>query len=183
VRATLDALARRGKLPRRLPIWITEFGYQTNPPDPFQGSRLKKAAAFMDLSEWIAFRDSRVATYSQYTLRDDPPRSGPSILRWSSWQAGLYFRDGRKKPQVHAAFQLPLRVRVLSSNRVEIWGGRRETGGTAQVESKARGGGYRPLGSATVNGAGYFKRVFRVSGAARRTYRVTLDGVSRAKQP
>jgi hypothetical protein len=34
-----------------------------------------------------------------------------------------------------------------------------------------------------VNGAGYFKRVFRVSGAARRTYRVTLDGVSRAKQP
>jgi hypothetical protein len=183
VRATLDALARRGKLPRRLPIWITEFGYQTKPPDPVFGVRLKRAAAFMDFSEWTAFRNPRVATYSQYTLYDDPPGAGSGWQRWGTWQAGLYFRDGRKKPQVHAAFQLPLRVRVLSSNRVEIWGGRRAAGGTAQIESKARGGSYRPLGSATVNGAGYFKRVFRVSGAARRTYRVTLDGVSRAKQP
>ena len=32
VRRTLDALARRGKLPRALPIWITEFGYQTAHP-------------------------------------------------------------------------------------------------------------------------------------------------------
>jgi hypothetical protein len=84
---------------------------------------------------------------------------------------------------VHAAFQFPLRVRTLAANRVEIWGGRRSAGGTAQIESKAPGGSYRPVGSATVNDAGYFKRVFRVSGAARRTYRVTLDGVSRAKKP
>jgi hypothetical protein len=183
VRATLDALARRGKLPRRLPIWITEFGYQTNPPDRVFGSKLKRAAAFMDFSEWTAFRNRRVATYSQYTLYDDPPRPGSGPLVWSSWQAGLYFRDGRKKPHVHAAFSLPLRVRALSGNRVEIWGGRRAAGGIAQIESKPRGGSYRPLGSATVNAAGYFRRVFRVSGAPRRTYRVTLDGVSRAKKP
>jgi hypothetical protein len=183
LRATLDALARRGKLPRRLPIWISEFGYQTDPPDRIFGSKLKRAASFMDLSEWIAFRNPRVATYSQYTLYDDPPRAGSGPLTWSSWQAGIYFLDGRKKPHVFDAFRFPLRVRALSANRVEIWGGRRTAGGTAQIESKARGGSYRPLGSAPVNAAGYFKRVFRVSGAARRTYRVTLDGVSRAKQP
>src|SRR5207248_3061537 len=72
VRATLDALARRGKLPPGLPIWITEFGYQTNPPDPIFGASLGRAAGFMDQSEWIAFRNSRVAAYSQYTLFDDP---------------------------------------------------------------------------------------------------------------
>jgi hypothetical protein len=184
LRATIDALARRGKLPSRTPIWITEFGFQTKPPDPLQGAPLKRAAAFMDESEWIAFRNARVASYSQYRLFDDPPRPGSGPLRWSSWQAGLRFRDGRQKPQVYDAFRLPVFVRALSRNRVEIFGARRSlSGGTAQIESKARGASYRPLGTAEVNQTGYFRRVFKVNGAARRKYRVTLDGISRVKSP
>jgi hypothetical protein len=184
LRATIDALARRGKLPRRLPIWITEFGFQTKPPDPFQGAPLKRAAAFMDESEWIAFRNPRVAAYSQYTLFDDPVRPGSGPLRWSSWQAGLRFNDGRKKPSVYEAFELPVFVVTRGANRVEVFGGRRAlSSGTAQIESKAAGASYRSLGSAQVNGAGYFRRVFKVNGAARRKYRVTLDGISRVKSP
>jgi hypothetical protein len=184
LRATIDALARRGKLPRRLPIWITEFGYQTNPPDPTQGARLTKAAAFMDESEWISFRNPRVASYSQYTLFDDPPRPGSGPLRWSSWQAGLHFLNGKKKPHVYDAFRLPVFVRTLSANRVEVFGGRRTlSSGTAQIESKTSGAGYRSLGSAELNQAGYFRRVFKVNGAARRKYRVTLDGITRVKSP
>jgi hypothetical protein len=184
LRATIDALARRGKLPRRLPIWITEFGYQTKPPDPLQGTPLKRAAAFMDESEWIAFRNPRVATYSQYTLLDDPPRAGSGPLRWSSWQAGLRFINGKQKPHVYDAFSLPVFVRTLSANRVEVFGGRRAlSSGTAQIESKAPGASYRSLGTADVNQAGYFRRVFKVNGAARRKYRVTLDGITRVKSP
>jgi hypothetical protein len=184
LRATIDALARRGKLPSRLPIWVTEFGYQTKPPDPFQGAPLKRAAAFMDESEWIAFRNPRVASYSQYTLFDDPPRPGSGPLRWSSWQAGLHFLNGKRKPYVYDAFRLPVFVRTLSGNRVEIFGGRRTlAGGTAQIESKARGASYRSLGTAEVGQTGYFKRVFKVNGAGRRKYRVTLDGITRVKSP
>ncbi len=184
LRSTIDALARRGKLPRRLPIWITEFGYQTKPPDPIFGTSLRKAASFMDESEWISFRNSRVKTYSQYTLSDDPPRPGSGPLRWSSWQAGLHFLDGRKKPYVYDAFRLPFFVRTLSANRVEVFGARRTlTGGTAQIESKSAGASYRALGSVRVNSTGYFRRVFKVNGAARRKYRVTLDGISRVKLP
>jgi hypothetical protein len=184
LRATVDALARRGKLPRRLPIWITEFGYQTRPPDPLQGAPLKRAAAFMDESEWIAFRNPRVASYSQYTLFDDPPRPGSGPLRWSSWQAGLYFNNGRKKPQVYQAFSLPVFVRALSGNRVEIFGARRTlSGGAARIESKAPGASYRSLGTAEVGQTGYFRRVFKVNGAPRRKYRVTLDGITRVKSP
>ena len=181
LRATIDALARRGKLPRRLPIWITEFGYQTKPPDPLQGTPLKRAAAFMDESEWIAFRNPRVAAYSQYTLFDDPPRPGPGVLRWSSWQAGIYFASGKRKPSVFSAFRLPVYVRKLSGNRVEIFGGRRIAGETATVEAKAPGGSYRSIGSVAVNQAGYFRRVFKVKSASRSRYRVTIDGVSRVK--
>jgi hypothetical protein len=184
LRATIDALARRGKLPRRTPIWITEFGYQTKPPDSFQGTPLKRAAAFMDESEWIAFRNRRVATYSQYTLYDDPPRPGSGPLRWSSWQAGLHFLNGERKRYVYEAFNLPVFVRALSGNRVEIFGGRRAlSSGSAQIESKTPGGSYRSLGTATLNQAGYFRRVFKVNSATRRKYRVTLDGISRVKSP
>jgi hypothetical protein len=184
LRATIDALARRGKLPNRLPIWITEFGYQTKPPDPLQGAPLKRAAAFMDESEWIAFRNPRVASYSQYTLFDDPPRPGSGVLRWSSWQAGLHFLNGKRKPYVYDAFRLPVFVRALSGNRVEIFGGRRTlSSGAVQIESKAPGASYRSLGTAEVGQTGYFKRVFKVNGAGRRKYRVTLDGITRVKSP
>jgi len=184
LRGTIDALARRGKLPRHLPIWITEFGYQTKPPDPFQGTPIKRAAAFMDESEWISFRNPRVRAYSQYTLFDDPPRPGSGPLIWSSWQAGLHFRNGKQKPYVYDAFRLPVFVRTLSANRVEVFGGRRTlSSGTAQIEAKAPGASYRSLGSAEVNATGYFRRVFKVNGAARRKYRVTLDGITRVKSP
>ena len=184
IRATLDKLARRGKLPRRLPIWITEFGYQTRPPDPF-GARLKRAAAFMDQSEWIAYRNPRVRAYSQYTLYDDPPRSGGGrLLRWSSWQAGLRFRNGRVKPQVYDAFELPLLVRSLGRDAVSIFGARRSlTGGSAAVESKRPGGRYRSRGSIPVSSTGYFNQVIRLKGANRHTFRVTLDGETRVKRP
>ena len=171
VRRTLDTLARRGKLPRRLPIWITEFGYQTRPPDP-NATRLRRAPALMDLSEWIAFRDRRVASYSQYQLRDD-----------DFWQSGLRFADGDAKPGVYAAFSLPVFVRSLGGNAVEVFGGGRgASGAAAQVESKPPGGSYRSLGSAAVNSSGYFRQVFRISGASRRKFRVTLGAQQRVKK-
>jgi hypothetical protein len=85
---------------------------------------------------------------------------------------------------VYDAFSLPVFVRTLSANRVEVFGGRRAlSSGTAQIESKAPGASYRSLGTADVNQAGYFRRVFKVNGAARRKYRVTLDGITRVKSP
>jgi hypothetical protein len=171
VRATLDKLARRGKLPRRLKIWITEFGYQTRPPDPF-GTPIGRAPNLMDLSEWIAFRNPRVATYAQYTLRDN-----------DFWQSGLRRESGRPKRRVYEAFRMPLFVRSLGGNRVEVFGALRSaSGGSARVESKAPGGRYRSRGSASVNRAGYFRRIFRVTNAVRHTFRVTLDGRSRTKR-
>ncbi|HEV3376538.1 MAG TPA: hypothetical protein VG126_04595 [Thermoleophilaceae bacterium] len=171
VRATLDKIARRGKLPRRLKIWITEFGYQTRPPDPF-GTPIGRAPNLMDLSEWIAYRNPRVATYAQYQLCDN-----------DFWQSGLRFQNCRVKRRVYGAFRMPLLVRALGGNRVEVFGGLRSaSGGRAQVESRPKGGRYRSRGSVAVNRAGYFRRIFRVTNAVRHTFRVTLDGRSRTKR-
>jgi hypothetical protein len=185
VTKTLNALARRGKLPRRLPLWITEFGYQTRPPDPIFGVRLKRAAAFMDVSEWLAFRNRRVASYSQYTLWDDLPRpGGRPFQRWSTWQSGLRFGDGRPKPGVYGAFRLPFLVRSLGPDAVELFGGGRTGAGpVATVEAKTPGRRYRSIASIPVNEAGYFRQIVRVKDAFRHTFRVTIDGVSRTKRP
>jgi hypothetical protein len=171
VRATLDKLARRGKLPRRLKIWITEFGYQTRPPDRF-GTPIGRAPTLMDLSEWIAFRNSRVATYAQYTLRDN-----------DAWQSGLRFASGRVKREVYGAFRMPLLVRALGGNRFEVFGAvRSASGGRVPIESRPPGGRYRSRGSAAINRAGYFRRIVRVSNGVRHKFRVTLDGRSRVKR-
>jgi hypothetical protein len=185
VTKTLDALGRRGKLPRKLPLWITEFGYQTRPPDPIFGVRLKRAAAFMDVSEWLAFRNPRVASYSQYTLQDDLPRSGGRpFQRWSTWQSGLRFGDGRPKPAVYSAFRLPFLVRSLGPDVVEVFGGGRSgSGPVAKIEVKAPGRHYRSLASASVNEAGYFRQIVRLKDAFRHTFRITLNGHSRTKRP
>ncbi len=179
----LDLLARRGKLPRRLPVWLTEYGFQTNPPDPYQLS-IKKAPAQMDQSEWIAFRNRRVRSYSQYTLVDEGLNAGGGFQRYARFQMGLRFSDGRIKTGVYDAFRMPAFVRVLSSRRVEVFGGlRTRAGAVAQIESRRRTGSYRPLAQARLNSAGYFRRVLSASGAASRTYRITIDGRSRVKKP
>jgi hypothetical protein len=181
---TLDAIARRGRLPRRLPVWITEFGYQTDPPDPFQFA-IRRVPGLMDESEWMAFRNPRVRSYSQYTIRDAPPRdSGSKFLAYSSFQMGLRFDDGRKKPGVYDAFPMPAFVRLLGRNRVEVFGGLRAgRGGSAHIFARVPGGRYRPVGLAPMNAVGYFRRIFRVRRAADAKYRIAIGGRRRDKSP
>ncbi|HEX2126433.1 MAG TPA: hypothetical protein VHF45_07745 [Thermoleophilaceae bacterium] len=181
---TLDAIARRGRLPRRLPVWITEFGFQTNPPDPFQFA-IRRVPGLMDESEWIAFRNRRVRSYSQYSIRDDPPREGgSSFLAYSSFQMGLRFHNGRKKPGVYEAFPMPALVRLLGGSRVEVFGALRPGGATrASIAARVRGGSYRSVGSAPLNSAGYFRKVFRVRRAADSKYRIEIGGRRRHKSP
>jgi hypothetical protein len=54
----LNLLDRRGRLAtRRMPVWISEFGFQTDPPDRLFGSPIGRVPGFMGESEWIAFRN------------------------------------------------------------------------------------------------------------------------------
>ena len=127
----------------------------------------------MDESELIAYRNRRVRSYSQYTLRDAP-----------TWQAGLRFANGRKKPGVYSAFALPLHLERRNGGRVEVFGAiRTASSGDVAVEVKAnRRASYRSVGSVPVNSVGYFRRTFRVKAGSEATFRVTLGEHSRAKQ-
>jgi hypothetical protein len=160
----LDQLGsrRRFTIRRGMPLWITEFGFQTDPPDDLSGAPIRRVPGYMGESEWLAFRNSRVASYSQYPLVDD--RGGGGSNRTVGFQSGLRFADGRAKPGVYRAFELPFHVRRVSRTTVEVFGGvRNASGGTVEVQSR-RGRSYSRLGTARLSSRGYFRRTFRASG-------------------
>jgi hypothetical protein len=180
---TLDGLARRGKLPKRLPIWITEFGFQTNPPDPYQFP-IARVPGYMDESEWLAFRNSRVVSYSQYVLLDEAPRASRSrVVRWSGFQQGLRFHDGREKPGVYLAFRFPVFVREYARGKVEVFGRTRPQRPGAVVEiAVSSGRSYRVAARTTVNRYGYFRKTLRVTNATKRKFRIRAAGLTRYKR-
>ena len=94
--------ARARRIPGRLPIHYTEFGYQTNPPDRLFGVTEGEQARYINEADWIAFNDSRVRAVAQYKLIDEP--------NVSSFQTGLRFLDGTAK-MGYDAYRLAIWVR------------------------------------------------------------------------
>jgi hypothetical protein len=106
-----DRGARAGRVPRGLPIWFTEFGFQTNPPDRFAGTSLGNAARWLNESDWIAWRNPRIRSVAQYELRDE---RAPG-----AFQTGLRFAGGRAKPSL-AAYRLPIWP-VATRRSTKLW--------------------------------------------------------------
>jgi Glycosyl hydrolase catalytic core len=74
----------------RLPIWITEYGYQTNPPDDIFGVSYAKQSAYLRQAYAYAAGQPRITVFIWFLLRDEP--------RLTGWQSGLDTRTGRHKP-------------------------------------------------------------------------------------
>ena len=172
----LDSARARGKLRgKKLPIWNTEFGFQTNPPDPY-GARIKSVPRFWSLSElWFSYSNRRVKSISQYTMNDQP---GDTSL----WQSGLRFANGALKPDIYANYRLPILVRQLGPGAVEVRGDARPggPGSTVQIFQRGRKGPFKPLGGPMQirNVRGYFVSRYRISKAAGRTFYFTAGGQS-----
>jgi hypothetical protein len=73
---------------RTVPIWITEYGYETKPGEP-KGVTLSRQAAYMRTAINYAANDPRVTMFIWFIVRDDPT---------SAWQSGLLNRNGSHKP-------------------------------------------------------------------------------------
>jgi hypothetical protein len=54
------------------PVWLTEYGYQTNPPDTLLGVTLKRQATNLSLAAMRAWRLPRVTMLIQYLYKDEP---------------------------------------------------------------------------------------------------------------
>ncbi|WP_354701441.1 hypothetical protein [Paraconexibacter sp. AEG42_29] len=95
----LHALHAAGRTTTDLPVYLTEFGYQTSPPDPTQEVSLADQAAWVAEAEQVARSHPEVRATAQFLVRDLPERPGDDLrTRWRDYQSGLRFEDGRPKP-------------------------------------------------------------------------------------
>jgi hypothetical protein len=90
-------------------IWLTEYGYQTNPPDRFLGVSPARQARFVSEAALRAFLAPRIDLLIHYTVRDDGEPGG--------WQSGLFSIGGAAKP-AYDAFRFPLAQR----SHTLLWG-------------------------------------------------------------
>jgi len=107
----LDSLSSTtgGSIPNNLLLFMTEFGFETNPPDPFSGVALADQAKFNMMGEFLAWQNPRVASQAQFLLRDVSPvrarRKGTKPY-WFTYQSGLFFLNGLAKPAA-GAYAMP----------------------------------------------------------------------------
>ncbi len=166
--AALDRAARARALPRRMPVHLTEFGIQSE-PDPVSGVSFARQAEYRSLSERIAWFNPRVASFSQYLLRDDAPKDGPAAVRYSGFETGLRTHGGRAKPSL-AGFRLVLTA-LRRGSRASLWGLVRPATGVTRVRVEYAGaGGWRTLMTVSTDARGSFTR--SVSLRAGRRYRL-----------
>ena len=102
-------------------IWLTEYGYQTNPPDEYLGVSLETQARYVASAALRAFRARSVDMLIFFMVRDDAHPAG--------WQSGVLTEDGAVKPS-YAAFRMPLVQTARRGERIELWGQVRPRSGT-----------------------------------------------------
>jgi hypothetical protein len=163
----LDKAGAAGALPKGLPIHLTEFGIQST-PDTVSGVSLARQAAYLAISEHIAYVNPRVASFSQYLLSDDPPRA--SGYKYGGFESGLISSDGKEKPS-YEGFRLPLAVEAYGSSDV-LWGLVRPLRGHTQVTilRQPKGKAWRELKTLDTTAAGVY--ALRTTHHAGQRYRV-----------
>lgn len=121
-----------------VPLYLTEFGYQTHPPDPL-GVSPARQAAYLDQAEYMTWRDPAVRTLSQFLLVDGGAPVG------LTFQSGLRYINGAPKP-AFAAYRLPIwipRPRTHRGRHLRVWALVRPAPNgqapTVQIQFRARG--------------------------------------------
>jgi hypothetical protein len=79
-------------------IWITEYGYQTRPPDTISGVPWKTQANYLVQAYSIARKNPRVDMMIWFLIKDES--------RVSGWQSGFFTAQGQRKPSYTAFRQL-----------------------------------------------------------------------------
>ena len=111
------AAVRSGRaLPRRpKPLWITEVGWDSKPPDP-NGVSSRTHARWLSQAFWVLWRQG-ASVISWFQIRDQD--TVPDFF--STAQSGVYFRDGRPK-LAQRAFRFPFASERRARSKIRIWG-------------------------------------------------------------
>jgi hypothetical protein len=156
------------------PLWLTEYGYQTNPPDRLLGVSYAQQAQYIGEAALRVWQQPGVTVLIHFLMRDEPSIGG--------WQSGLFTAGGSAKPAYHA-FALPLAEVSRTGPRAVLWGQVRPgSGARTYVLQWSAGGHWRAIGGTVRTGAGgTFSRTVTLPRGAQ--VRVWAPGVGYASPP
>ena len=173
--AHLEQLIREVKRdfgPKR--IWLTEYGYETNPPDP-------NGVSWGLQSQYLAEAAMRAATAPyvdlliQFMVQDEARSNG--------WQSGLLSSIGLPKPAFNS-FMLPIAVAARTRTRTTIWGQVRPGTGRRPYQLQRRAPtGWTPVGApgAVTAANGIYTRI--VSAPPGTRFRVLSPEIATSSRP
>jgi hypothetical protein len=144
----------------RTRIWLSELGYQTNPPDKILGVRWGTQARYVAEAQRRAYLAPRVDILVQYLVRDEESTA--------AWQSGLETFSGRAKPALRS-FTLPLVQVRRRGNATTVWGQVRPGDGRRPYELQrfADGRWTRVASGGQTTARGYLTRTVRAGHGAR----------------
>jgi hypothetical protein len=152
---------------RGVPLYLTEYGYQTR-PDPITHVSFNQQAAYINQAEYMAYKNPNVRAVNQFLLVDDAtvqdvdPKKNPS-LAYRTFQSGLQLLTGKRKPS-YKAFMTPIVVkqqRVRRGRSTGIFGALRPAEAGASVRARIqfrtrRGKRWRTRKTITVGGPRHY---------------------------
>jgi hypothetical protein len=127
-------------------FWVTEFSYDSNPPNP-QAISVAEQARWLEESFYVFWRQG-VDTVVWYLIRDQAPI--PDYA--TAYESGVYYRDGAPKPSL-LTFQFPFVVERRRGGSI-AWG-KAPVAGVLAVQRR-QGGGWTTLAQIPVTAGGVF---------------------------
>jgi hypothetical protein len=143
----------------RARVWLTEYAYQTNPPDDFGVTRAEQAQFVAEAARRVYFAP-KVDMLIHYLYRDEPDLD--------RWQSGLETVGGKPKPAL-AATMLPLTQVSRKGERTTVWGQVRPGDGRQRyvLQWKTQGRWVALGGVQRTSSHGYLRRTVRVGKGAK----------------
>jgi hypothetical protein len=133
----------------RARIWLTEYGYQSNPPDRLLGVSPALQARYVSEGAYAAYRAPRVDLLIQFLYRDEP--------ELARFQSGLVSLAGKGRPAL-AAFELPLAQTARSGATTRLWGQvRAPAAGTSATIERRSGTTWQPFATVEAGASGFYR--------------------------
>jgi hypothetical protein len=130
-----------------LPIYFTEYGIQSRPPNRKYGIASSAQAMYLNEADYLAYRNPAVRSVAQYELFDG--------ANTSIFTTGLLFHSGAPKPSFDA-YRLPIWA-MRNGSRTSLWLWVRPAAGTPQSVfiQHDTGGGFLDIDERTTDSRGF----------------------------
>ena len=127
----LRGAERVGTLRGSHPVWVTEFWWDSNPPNSV-GAPLNVQARWVEQTLFLFWKAGATAAVN-FQIGDTPDR--PTVH--AGFQSGVFFGNGQPKPSL-TAFRFPFVTERINERKIRAWG-KAPAGGTLLIERRKGG--------------------------------------------